>query len=161
MSTINPGGKSIDEISVDGTFLVARFAIDLHDAGGTVDPSLGGGIDWIDPGDWETDWETGDPTHTLELDVVGALSGRHNDPLHDTSYSYTPEDQKPQAVYGSGGDGGHGGGGGGGASTVVVYKFATDKANSKEITALARRHGYGSGGGKGGKGGDGCILIYY
>ena len=63
--------------------------------------------------------------------------------------------------YGCGGDGGHGGGGGAGASTVVVHKFATNQANSKEVTAIARRHGYGSGGGKGGKGGDGCILVYY
>ena len=28
------------------------------------------------------------------------------------------------------------------------------------LVAIARRHGYGSGGGKGGKGGDGCILVY-
>lgn len=136
--------------------LVGRFSIDLEDAGG-----VGPGSDWTDPGDYDPDWEEGDPTHTLYVTVTGALSGRHNDPIVDSSYSYIPADKDTVKDYGCGGDGGHGGGGGAGASTVVVHKFATNQANSKEITAIARRHGYGSGGGKGGKGGDGCILIYY
>lgn len=141
----------------DGTTkLVGRFAIDLGDAGGE-----GPGSDWIDPGDYDPDWEEGDPTHTLYVEVTGALSGRHNDPIEDPSYSYIPADKDTVKDYGCGGDGGHGGGGGAGASTVVVHKFATNQANSKEVTALARRHGYGSGGGKGGKGGNGCILVYY
>lgn len=132
--------------------LVARFQININDAGGYP----GGNGDWISPGDWNQD-----PTTTLHLTVNGALSGRHNDPLADPGYSYLPADNTAQAGYGCGGAGGHGGGGGGGASTVIVRQFATNKANSKDIIALAKRHGYGSGGGKGGKGGDGCILIYY
>ncbi len=136
--------------------LVGRFAIELEDAGG-----VGPGSDWDDPGDYDDDWEEGDPTHTLYVTVTGALSGRHNDPIVDPSYSYIPADKATVKDYGCGGDGGHGGGGGAGASTVVVHKFATNQANSKEVTAIARRHGYGSGGGKGGKGGDGCILVYY
>ena len=140
----------------DGQYLVGRFAIDLEDAGGD-----GPGSDWIDPGDYDPDWEEGDPTHTLYVTVTGALSGRHNDPIVDQSYSYIPADKSTVKDYGCGGDGGHGGGGGAGASTVVIHKFATNQANSKEVTAIARRHGYGSGGGKGGKGGDGCILVYY
>lgn len=138
------------------TMLVGRFAIDIEDAGGD-----GPGSDWTDPGDYDPDWEEGDPTHTLYVEVIGALSGRHNDPIEDPSYSYIPSDKDTVKDYGCGGDGGHGGGGGAGASTVVVHKFATNQANSKEVTAIARRHGYGSGGGKGGKGGDGCILVYY
>lgn len=136
--------------------MVGRFAIDIEDAGG-----VGPGSDWTDPGDYDPDWEEGDPTHTLYATVTGALSGRHNDPIVDPSYSYIPSDKDTVKDYGCGGDGGHGGGGGAGASTVVVHKFATNQANSKEVTAIARRHGYGSGGGKGGKGGDGCILVYY
>lgn len=136
--------------------MIGRFAIDLEDAGGD-----GPGSDWDDPGDYDPDWEEGDPTHTLYVEVTGALSGRHNDPIVDPSYSYIPADKDTVKDYGCGGDGGHGGGGGAGASTVVVHKFATNQANSKEVTAIARRHGYGSGGGKGGKGGDGCILVYY
>lgn len=136
--------------------LIGRFAIDLEDAGG-----VGPGSDWTDPGDYDPDWEEGDPTHTLYVTVTGALSGRHNDPIVDPSYSYIPAEKDTVKDYGCGGDGGHGGGGGAGASTVVVHKFATNQANSKEVTAIARRHGYGSGGGKGGKGGDGCILVYY
>lgn len=132
--------------------IVALFSINLGDAGGY--PGGGGG--WISPGDWNPD-----PTTTLHLTVNGALSGRHNDPLEDPSYSYIPADNTAQAGYGCGGDGGHGGGGGAGASTVIVRKFATNKANNKNIIALAKRHGYGSGGGKGATGGDGCILIYY
>ena len=140
--------------------LIARFAIDLEDAGG-VGPGGGTGGGWIDPGDYDPDWEEGDPTHTLYVTVTGALSGRHNDPIEDPSYSYIPADKDTVKYYGCGGDGGHGGGGGAGASTVVIHKFATNQANYKEVTAIARRHGYGSGGGKGGEGGDGCILIYY
>lgn len=136
--------------------MVGRFKIELEDAGG-----VGPGSDWVDPGDYDPDWEEGDPTHTLYVTVTGALSGRHNDPIVDPSYSYIPADKDTVKDYGCGGDGGHGGGGGAGASTVVVHKFATNQANSKEVTAIARRHGYGSGGGKGGKGGDGCILVYY
>lgn len=132
--------------------LVARFAIDLGEAGGYP----GGGGDWTQPGDWNPD-----PTTTLHLTVSGALSGRHNDPIDDPSYSYVPADKATVKGYASGGDGGNGGGGGGGASTIIVRQFATNKANYKDILALAKRHGYGSGGGKGGKGGDGCILIYY
>lgn len=139
-----------------GEKLVGRFAIEIEDAGG-----VGPGSDWTDPGDYDPGWEPGEPTHTLHVEVTGALSGRHNDPLNDPSYSYIPADKDTVKDYGCGGDGGHGGGGGAGASTVVVHKFATNQANSKEVTAIARRHGYGSGGGKGGKGGDGCILIYY
>ena len=131
--------------------LIGRFAIELDDAGG-----VGPGSDWNDPGDWNED-----PTTTLQVTIEGALSGRHNDPLNDTSYSYIPADKDTVKDYGCGGDGGNGGGGGAGASSIVVYKFATDKANSKEIVCKPKRHGYGSGGGKGGKGGDGCILVYY
>lgn len=147
------GGGDVKEHK---TLLVGRFAIELGDAGGE-----GPGSDWDDPGDYDPDWEPDDPTHTLYVEVTGALSGRHNDPIVDPSYSYIPADKDTVKDYGCGGDGGHGGGGGAGASTVVVHKFATNQANSKKVTALAKRHGYGSGGGKGGKGGDGCILIYY
>lgn len=142
------------------TMMVGRFAIDIEDAGG-VGPGGGIGGGWTDPEDYDEDWEEGDPTHTLYVTVTGALSGRHNDPIVDPSYSYIPADKDTVKDYGCGGDGGHGGGGGAGASTVVIHKFATNQANSKEVTAIARRHGYGSGGGKGGKGGDGCILVYY
>jgi hypothetical protein len=136
--------------------LAARFGINQFDAGGIGDDSF-----WDNPTDWETGWQEGDPTHTLNLTVNCALSGRHNDPLNNISFSYTPADQKPQQRYGSGGDGGHGGGGGAGASTAIVYNFATNKAMGKNIVVKPKRHGYGSGGGKGGKGGDGIILIYY
>lgn len=131
--------------------IVGRFRIDIKDAGGTGSESA-----WSDPVDWNAD-----PSKVLNINIVGALSGRHNDPLNDTSYSYLPSDQPKKSEYGCGGDGGHGGGGGAGASTVVVEQFATDKANWKNISAYAKRHGYGSGGGKGGDGGDGMILIYY
>ena len=147
----------------DAAVLVATFAIDIKDAGG-----VGPGSDWNDPGDYDYDdypdpdeRDPDDPTYTLNLEVVGALSGRHNDPLNDTSYSYIPADKATVKDYGCGGDGGNGGGGGAGASNIVVYKFATSRADGKEIVCKAKRHGYGSGGGKGGKGGDGCILIYY
>ena len=149
------GEISYDEYETEEQ-LIGRFAIDLGDAGGE-----GPGSDWIDPGDYDPDWEEGDPTHTLYVEVTGALSGRHNDPIEDPSYSYIPADKDTVKDYGCGGDGGHGGGGGAGASTVVIHKFATNQANFKDVTAIARRHGYGSGGGKGGKGGDGCILVYY
>ena len=86
-------------------------------------------------------------------------------PYHDsrarTRSPRHPADQHKATGYGCGGDGGHGGGGGAGASTIVVNKFATDRANSKNIVTKPKRHGYGSGGGKGGEGGDGCILIFY
>ena len=169
-----------DESGTGGDILVGRFAIDIRVAGGTAG---NGGEEngWEDPDDGQPTLWPGDegypdpedpdypgddepyypPSKTLYLEIDGALSGRHNDPLHDTSYSYIPADKATVKPYGYGGDGGHGGGGGGGASTVIVYKFATDKADSKEITVKPKRHGYGSGGGKGGKGGDGCILIYY
>lgn len=156
VSTIDPTDKPYSGEIAGGTYLLGRFAINLEDAGGD-----GPGSDWIDPGDYDPDWEEGDPTHTLYVTVTGALSGRHNDPIEDPSYSYIPADKDTVKDYGCGGDGGHGGGGGAGASTVVIHKFATNQANSKEVTAIARRHGYGSGGGKGGKGGDGCILVYY
>lgn len=155
-SQINPAGMGPTPSVEGGVYMVGRFAINLEDAGGD-----GPGSDWIDPGDYDPDWEEGDPTHTLYVEVTGALSGRHNDPIVDPSYSYIPADKDTVKDYGCGGDGGHGGGGGAGASTVVIHKFATNQANSKEVTAIARRHGYGSGGGKGGKGGDGCILVYY
>ena len=132
--------------------MVGRFAIDLGDAGGYP----GGDSDWIEQGDWNED-----PNTVLQVEVTGALSGRHNDPIYDPSYSYVPADKETIKQYGSGGDGGHGGGGGAGASTVVIHRLATNKANSHEAAAIARRHGYGSGGGKGGKGGDGIILVYY
>ena len=149
-------GSAVDPEYKQITIIVGRFAIDFEDAGG-----VGPGSDWDDPGDLNEDWEEGDPTQTLRLQVIGALSGRHNDPIEDPSYSYIPADKETMKDYGCGGDGGHGGGGGAGASTVVVHKFATNQADDKEIVALAKRHGYGSGGGKGGKGGDGCILVYY
>lgn len=140
------------------TVLIGRFAIDLKEADGGPD----GG--WDEPGSVEPDPE--DPqepeqTHTLTLTAIAALSGRHNDPLDDTSYSYLPADNNTVKPYGCGGDGGHGGGGGGGASTMVVRKIATDKASHTEVVAHTKRHGYGSGGGKGGKGGDGCILVFW
>lgn len=133
--------------------LVARFAIDLTTAGG----GPGGG--WDEPGSVEP--EPGELTHTLTLTAIAALSGRHNDPLNDTSYSYMPADNLTEKPYGCGGDGGYGGGGGGGASSMVVRQIVTDKASHVEYTTRTKRHGYGSGGGKGGKGGDGCILIFY
>ena len=157
VSPVDPSGKYPEPSVKGGDYLVGRFAIKLEDAGGGPDNPGG----WIDPGDWEDGWEEGDPTHTLYVTVTGALSGRHNDPIEDPSYSYIPADKDTIKDYGCGGDGGHGGGGGAGASTVVIHKFATNQADDKEIVALAKRHGYGSGGGKGGKGGDGCILVYY
>ena len=156
------GDSTGEEIETEDV-LLGRFPIDIVDAGG-----VGPDSDWGDPGDYDyndypdpDEREPDDPTYTLNLNATGALSGRHNDPLNDTSYSYVPADKATVKPYGCGGDGGHGGGGGAGASTVVVHKFATSRADSKEITALAKRHGYGSGGGKGGKGGDGMVLIYY
>lgn len=138
-------------VSESKDIIVGRFRIDIKDAGGT-----GPGSAWSDPGDWNVD-----PYKVLNLNVTGALSGRHNDPLHDTSYSYLPSEREKNTGYGCGGHGGHGGGGGAGAATVVVEQFATDRASGKNVTAYAKRHGYGSGGGKGGDGGDGIILIYY
>ncbi len=145
--------------------LVARFEIGLKDAGGGPlgweDPTTGEGGTWTEPGDVGYDDEP-DETKTLYLTVRGALSGRHNDPVEAPGeYSYLPMDKSTVPDYGCGGDGGSGGGGGAGASTVIVRRFATGRADSKDITALAKRHGYGSGGGKGGTGGDGIILVYY
>lgn len=135
-----------------GNILIARFEISPHDAGATGTDSF-----WTDPLDWNID-----PTTVLNLTVNGALSGRHNDPLNENAdYSYIPDDQAKASGYGCGGNGGHGGGGGAGSSTIVVNRFATDRANIKNIVTKPKRHGYGSGGGKGGEGGDGCILIYY
>lgn len=149
-----PQGHASEEILQE--IFVARMQVFFRDAGGGPDG------DWDEPGDVEPEgWEPGEPTHTLHVTVNGSLSGRHNDPLNDTSYSYLPADQDSVPNYGCGGDGGHGGGGGAGASTVIVRRFATDRASSKVVAAYAKRHGYGSGGGKGGKGGDGCILIFY
>ena len=148
--TVLYGTPHYTELEEDN-ILIGRFEIDLHDAGGT-----GPDSDWEDPGDWNEDPET-----LLSMGVAGALSGRHNDPLNDKSYSYLPMDNEAEAYYGCGGEGGFGGGGGGGAASVIVYEFATDKANQKEVGAHTKRYGYGSGGGKGGKGGDGCIIIYY
>lgn len=123
--------------------LIARFAIDLHDAGGT-----GPGSDWDDPGDYNPD-----PSTILRLNVTGASAG-----MHGTDAPTAPAQQQN---YGSGGNGGGGGGGGAGASTVIVNKFSTERANSKEIAATARGPGVGSKGSAGGKGGDGCILIFW
>ncbi|MCR5089896.1 MAG: hypothetical protein K6C08_10330 [Oscillospiraceae bacterium] len=144
--------------------IIGRFSIDLATAGGGPDgwsdSETGTSGVWDEPGDVGYDDEEGETT-TLYLTINGALSGRHNDPIEDTSFSYVPMDKNTTPDYGCGGDGGSGGGGGAGASTVVVRRFATGRADSKDITALAKRHGYGSGGGKGGTGGDGIILVYY
>lgn len=131
---------------VDEDKLICKFEINMQDA---------------DAGNWDIPGDTGEPSKTLHISVTGALSGRHNDPLHDTSYHYTPSDREQADIYGSGGVGGSGGAGGAGASTVIIYNCATDKAGYTEEIAIAKRHGYGSGAGKGGKGGDGCILVYY
>ena len=117
--------------------LIARFAIDLRDA----DPE-----DWDDPGD------TGEPSKTLHVNVIGASPG---------NAVGVPLEAEAATVYGSGGKGGNGGGGGAGASTVIIYEFTTDKAGSEEQEAYTRGYGIGGSGGKGGRGGDGCILIFY
>lgn len=157
--------RTLDEADIETAFnclfyltnptdtIIGRFEIDLKEAGG------GPGGDWDEPGSVEP--EPGELTHTLTLTAITALSGRHNDPLNDTSYSYMPADNTTVKPYGCGGDGGHGGGGGGGASSMVVRQIVTDKASHVEYSTRTKRHGYGSGGGKGGKGGDGCILIFY
>lgn len=137
------------------SYLVARFAIDLQEAGGGVG-DIGGG--WDEPGD------DGDPEFRLDVTISGSLSGRNSEPLErfaGNPYSFHPSDQDSVPGYGCGGDGGHGGGGGAGGATVLVKDFATSKAGSKQVKAYAKRRGYGSGGGKGGKGGDGCIIIFY
>lgn len=147
LNNYSGGGASAEKI------LIASFEIQIDDDPEPEPP---------DPGDdWEEPESTGDPDYTLKVKIIGALSGRHNDPLHDTSVSFTPADQISVKGYGGGGDGGHGGGGGAGASTIIVRRFVTDKAGSIEVTAISKRHGYGSGGGKGGRGGDGCILVFY
>lgn len=117
--------------------LIARFAIDLRDA----DPE-----DWDDPGD------TGEPSKTLHVNVIGASPG---------NAAGVPLEAEAATVYGSGGTGGNGGGGGAGASTVIIFEFTTDKAGSVEQEAYTRGYGIGGNGGKGGRGGDGCILIFY
>ena len=99
--------------------------------------------------------------YPVEVTLSGARSGRHNDPLYDTSYSYLPIAPQKQSVYGSGGRGGHGGGGGAGASTVIIHELGDDMWNKLLVKTILQSHGYGSGGGQGGQGGDGCILIYY
>ena len=139
-------GTDVDPKYEEETVFVARFKIVPEDA---------------DPEDWDDPIDDGDPELVLKVTVRGALSGRHNDPIYDTSYSYTPADNPAVKDYGCGGDGGYGGGGGAGASTVIINKFSTSQAGSHETYAYARRHGYGSGGGKGGRGGDGCIIIYW
>lgn len=130
------------------SLLIARFAIDLHAAGGT-----GPDSDWEDPGDHDEERDPDEPPTTLFLQITGASAG-----AHDTEAPPAPEQQQ---VYGSGGNGGNGGGGGAGASTVIVYKFPTERADKKEITATARGPGVGSKSSPGGKGSDGCILIFY
>lgn len=120
--------------------LVGRFAIDLSEADGGPD------------GDWDEPGDTGDPSYTLNVSVTGASSG---------SNSGIPLEAQEQTTYGSGGYGGNGGGGGAGASTVIIYEFATDLAESVQQEAISRGPGTGGLGGKGGKGGDGCILIFY
>ena len=122
--------------------LVARFAIDIREAGG------GPGGDWDEPGD------TGDPSYTLNVNVTGASAGTHD----AAAVPMAPADQP---VYGSGGAGGNGGGGGGGQSTAIVRRFATDKAGSVNQEVTLRPPGVGSKGSPGGKGGDGCILIFH
>ena len=143
-----------------GTYTVEGYAKDSRLSQNVKAPEDGEVIVEGEP-EPEPEPEPDEITRTLYITVTGALSGRHNDPGKDPSYSYLPAEKSTIADYGCGGDGGHGGGGGAGASNVVVYKFATDKADSKEITAITKRPGFGSGGGKGGKGGDGCILVYY
>ncbi len=144
--------------------LVAQFRITLKEAGGGPagweDPDTGDSGTWTEPGDIGYDDEP-DETKTLYLTVRGALSGRHNDPVVNPSYHYLPSPKETEADYGCGGDGGNGGGGGSGASTVAIRKFATGRADAKEIVALARRHGYGSGGGEGAQGGYGMHIVYY
>lgn len=98
---------------------------------------------------------------TLVFTASAGLSGRHCDPVADPGWLYHPAPRTEVPAYGSGGYGGHGGGGGAGASTVVIYKFDSARADYVEQVARTLRHGYGSGGGQGGKGGDGCILIFW
>lgn len=125
-----------------GEKLIGRFAIDLREADGGPD------------GDWDEPGSDGPPNKTLYVTVVGASAGMH-DPL------IFPTENRAIKGYGFGGDGGHGGGGGAGASTVIIYDFATSKADEVVQEAITKSPGNGSGGGKGGKGGDGCILIFY
>lgn len=151
--------------SQDLNSIVARFPISLKNAGGGPsgsNPSWGSDVDiWEEPGDVDYDWDVGEPTKTLYIMGQGSTSGRHNDPIVDPSFSYSPKPKETVKSDGNGGDGGNGGGGGAGASTLLTRPFATGQADNKVITLHARRHGYGSTGGKGGKAGDGCILIYY
>lgn len=109
---------------------------------------------------WDSGGGGGEQT-TLVFTATAGLSGRHCDPVADPGWLYHPAPRTEVPAYGSGGYGGHGGGGGAGASTVVIYKFDSARADYVEQVAKIRRHGYGSGGGRGGKGGDGCILIFW
>lgn len=109
---------------------------------------------------WESGGGGGKQT-TLVFTATAGLSGRHCDPMNGDTHPNHPVARSEVPSYGSGGYGGHGGGGGAGASTVVIYKFDSARADYVEQVAKTRRHGYGSGGGQGGKGGDGCILIFW
>lgn len=123
--------------------LIARFAIDLREADGGPDG------DWDEPGDVGPDPEK---YYTLTVSVTGASAGSNNG---------TPLEAGQVGGYGNGGTGGNGGGGGAGASTVIIWDFATSKADNVVQEATAQGPGTGGHGGKGGKGGDGCILIFY
>lgn len=142
----DPTGKAVvspEPAGEDGERLVARFAIDLREADGGPDG------DWDEPGDVGPDPEK---HFTLTVSVTGASSG---------SNSGIPLEAGQAGGYGDGGTGGNGGGGGAGASTVIIWDFATSKADNVVQEATARGPGTGGPGGKGGKGGDGCILIFY
>lgn len=121
----------------DEEILVARFAIDIREA---------------DTESWDEPGDDGPPGTTLYVTVTGASAGSC------TGVPTTPEKEKN---YGSGGTGGNGGGGGAGASTVIIYEFATDKAETVVQEAISRGPGNGGPGGKGGDGADGCIMILY
>lgn len=132
-----------EQSSQDGEQIIARFAIDLREADGGPDGP------WDEPGDVGPDPEK---HFTLTVSVTGASAGSNNG---------TPLEAGQAGGYGDGGTGGNGGGGGAGASTVIIYEFATNKADNVVQEATAQGPGTGGPGGKGGKGGDGCILIFY
>lgn len=96
-----------------------------------------------------------------EVTISSSRSGRHNDPLKDTSYSYLPSQPVVPKSYGKGGAGGNGGGGGAGASTIIVYSNDSESLFTLQVNTIIQGHGYGSGGGKGGDGANGCILVFY
>lgn len=110
---------------------------------------------------WESGGGGGGHQTTLVFTATAGLPGRHCDPINGDTDANHPISRSEVPAYGSGGYGGHGGGGGAGASTVIIYKFDSGKADSVEQVAITKRHGYGSGGGAGGKGGDGCIIIFW